>query len=112
MILTVYVPLAPAILWLLREVLSQSDAINAAQRGLEATEAVWNQSLVRPPSDPETFQQSLLIQDALFDARSRSPLIFNWVYHLLRTAKEDQMNHKAVELVQEAQLRLNSSKPA
>jgi len=107
MILTVYVPLAPAILWLLREILSQSDAIKAAQRGVEATEALWNQSLTRPPNDPETFQQSLLIQDALFDARSRSPLIFNWVYHLLRSTKEDQMNHKAVELVQEAQGRLN-----
>lgn len=111
MILTVYVPLAPAILWLLREILSQSDAIKAAQRGLEATEALWNQALLRPPSDPETLQQSLVIQDALFDARSRSPLIFNWVYHLLRTTKEDQMKHKAVELVQEAQGRLNADAP-
>lgn len=112
MILTVYVPLAPAVLWLFREILAQSDAIKSAQRGLEATEVLWNQSLLCPPGDPDTLQQSLLVQDALFDARSRSPLIFNWVYRLFRTTKEDQMNHKAAELVREAHCRLNPSRSA
>lgn len=102
MILTVYVPLAPAVIWLLREILAQSDAIKADERGLDAVEGLWNQSLLRSPDDPETLQQSMLIQDALFDARSRNPLIFDWVHQILRPKKEDQMMHKAAELVQEA----------
>lgn len=108
MILTVYVPLAPAIIWLLREILAQSDAIKTDERGLEAVETLWGQALLRSPAAPETFQQSLLIQDALFDGRSRNPLIFNWVYQILRPKKEDQMMHKAAELVQEAKTKLSS----
>ncbi len=108
MILTVYAPLAPAVIWLLREILAQSDAIKAGQRGLEAVESLWNQSLLNPHGDPEDFQQCLLIQDALFDARSRNPLIFDWVYRILRQTKEDQMMHKANELVREAKTQLSA----
>jgi hypothetical protein len=107
MILTVYVPLAPAVISLLREIFAQSDAIKADQRGLDAVEALWGQSLLRPPDDSETSQQSLLIQDALFDGRCRSPLIFDWAYSILRQKKEDQMMHRAAELVQEAKSKLN-----
>jgi hypothetical protein len=46
-------------------------------------------------------QESLLIQDALFDNRSRSPAVFNWIYKLLRKRREDEMQHKAAELVAE-----------
>jgi hypothetical protein len=42
------------------------------------------------------------VQDALFDNRSRSPLVFDWVYHLLRKRKQQQMEFKAEELVKEA----------
>lgn len=106
MILTVYVPLAPAVLWILREILAQRDAIHADERGLAAVESLWKQAMENRLNDVEAFNQSVLVQDALFDARSRSPLVFNWVYNLLRKRKQEQMEFKAVELVNEALARL------
>lgn len=102
MILTVYVPLAPAIVWILREILAQRDAIQADERGLATVEALWRQAMEQRLDDQEALNQSLLVQDALFDNRSRSPLVFDWVYHLLRKRKQQQMEFKAEELVKEA----------
>jgi hypothetical protein len=109
MILTVYVPLAPAVLWILREILAQRDAIKADERGLAAVEALWKQAMEGRLADEEALNQSLLVQDALFDNRSRSPLVFDWVYRLLRRRKEQQMKFKAEELVKEALEKLPSS---
>jgi hypothetical protein len=111
MILTVYVPLAPAVLWALREILAQRDAIHADERGLAFVETLWKQALEQKPPEAVLAQQSVLVQDALFDARSRSPLVFNWVYSLLRKQKQEQMQHKAEQLVKEALAVLESSKP-
>lgn len=102
MILTVYVPLAPAIVWILREIIAQRDAIQADERGLAAVEALWKQAMERRLDDAEALNQSQLVQDALFDNRSRSPLVFDWIYHLLRKRKQQQMEFKAEELVKEA----------
>ena len=102
MILTVYVPLAPAIVWILREIIAQRDAIQADERGLATVEALWKQAMERRIDDAEALNQSQLVQDALFDNRSRSPLVFDWIYHLLRKRKQQQMEFKAEELVKEA----------
>ena len=102
MILTVYVPLAPAVLWILREILAQRDAIQADERGLATVEALWKQALEKRLDPADALNQSLLVQDALFDNRSRSPLVFDWVYRVLRQRKEQQMKFKAEELVQAA----------
>lgn len=102
MILTVYVPLAPAIVWILREIIAQRDAIQADERGLAAVEALWKQAMERRLDDVEALNQSQIVQDALFDNRSRSPLVFDWVYHLLRKRKQQQMEFKAEEMVKEA----------
>jgi hypothetical protein len=102
MILTVYVPLAPAVLWALREIMAQRDAIQADERGLSCVEALWKKALEQKLSPAELTVESVLVQDALFDARSRSPLVFNWVYRLLRKRKQEQMEHKAQQLVKEA----------
>ena len=109
MILTVYVPLAPAVVWVIREMLAQRDAIQADERGLAHVEAVWKKALNRELGDSELLAESLLLQDALFDARSRSPMVFNWVYKLLRRRHQEQMAHKAAALVSEARARLDQS---
>jgi len=109
MILTVYVPLAPAVLWIIREVFAQRDAIQSDEQGLVFVESLWNQALAKGVSAEELLQGSILAQDALFDARSRSPMVFNWVYRLLRSRHQDQMEHKAAEMVKEALKRIGPS---
>jgi hypothetical protein len=110
MILTVYVPLAPAVLWTLREILAQRDAIQADERDLAHVESLWSQAITGKLTETELLEQSLLVQDALFDARSRSPLVFNWVYRLLQKRQQEQMEHKARELVDEALRQLSAPK--
>ena len=105
MILTVYVPLAPAVLWVIREMLAQRDAIKADERGLAHVEAIWKKAMNQEFSDSELSAESLLVQDTLFDARSRSPMVFNWVYNLLRQRHQEQMEHKADTLVNEVKSR-------
>jgi len=106
MILTVYVPLAPAVLWIIREMNAQRDAIQSDEKGLRYVESLWNQALAKKMSETELFGGSILAQDALFDARSRSPMVFSWVYRLLRGSQQEQMEHKAAEMVRHAQQQL------
>jgi hypothetical protein len=109
MILTVYVPLAPAVLWIIREILAQRESVQACEKGLTHVEGLWNQALSKKLTEEELLQESILVQDALFDARSGSPMIFNWVYRLLRSGQQEQMEHKAAEMVQDALRRLGPS---
>jgi hypothetical protein len=102
MILTVYVPLAPAVLWIIREMLAQRDAIKADECGLAHVETLWKMAMKREIGDASLSAESILVQDALYDARSRSPMVFNWVYNLLRKRHQEQMEHKAAALVSEA----------
>lgn len=106
MILTVYVPLAPAVLWILREIIAQRDAIHAVERGLAATESTWKQALEGTIGESEASRQSILFQDALFENRSRSPLVFNWIYLIIRKRKEAEMRATAADMVTEAVARL------
>lgn len=108
MILTVYVPLAPAVLWVLREIIAQRDAIHAVERGLAATESTWKQAMDGSVNESEATRQSSLVQDTLFDNRSRSPLVFNWIYVMLRKRREAQMRVTADDMVTEANARLGS----
>jgi hypothetical protein len=39
------------------------------------------------------------LQDAIFNHRASSPLIFDWVYNFLRRRMEEQMNAGADQLV-------------
>lgn len=112
MILTVYVPLAPAVLWTLREMLAQRDAIQADERGLAATESLWKQAMEKTAAEPEATRQTQFFQDALFDNRSRSPLVFDWIYRLLRKRKEAQMRFSADEMVNEAIAKLGLKQPS
>jgi hypothetical protein len=96
------VPLAPAVLWIIREMLAQRDAIQADKRGLTHVENLWKMAMQRQISDANLSAESTLVQDALYDARSRSPMVFNWVYNLLRKRHQEQMEHKAAALVEEA----------
>ena len=44
------------------------------------------------------------LQDAIFNHRSSSPLIFDWVYNFLRSRMEEQMNAGADQLVNELRM--------
>jgi hypothetical protein len=60
---------------------------------------VWNDILKGHITDPELKNESRRIQDGLYDNRTLSPLIFDFIYRKSRTGNEQTMNKAAQKLV-------------
>lgn len=99
LILTVVAPLFPAINWSLREALRQFDAA----RKLEATKLAlvdsWETAVA---TGMMTAAKMSEFQAAIYDGRSRHPLIFNWVHKRFRPEGQETMHEMARRLVREA----------
>ena len=102
MILTVYVPVAPAVLWTIREFCKQREAAGSLDKLRDHINSVWNDALEGKLGSDALVNESRQIQDMIFDGRSKNPLIFDWINNLVRPRHEISMNAKAEELVHEA----------
>ena len=102
MILSVYAPIAPAVLWTVREVLRQRDAAEALDKLRSHVERVWASALKGELIGPELDSAAREIQDSIFDGRSKNPLIFDWINNLVRPSHQISMNAKADEMIAEA----------
>lgn len=102
MILTVYAPIAPAVLWTVREVRRQHDAAGALDKLRSHVERVWVSALKSQPTSAELDVAAREIQDSIFDGRSKNPLIFDWINNLVRPSHQISMNAKADEMMDEA----------
>jgi len=102
MILNVYAPIAPAVLWSVREFFRQRDAWISLDKLKDHIERAWGDALQVRLVEGELDEGSRRIQDAIFDGRSRNPFIYNWVYLVTRRRQEAGMTIKAQELVAEA----------
>lgn len=102
-IFKIYAPVAPAVLWCIREFLRQSEALIGLEKLKSHIEAVWEKALRGKPTVAELTADAREIQDCLFDGRSRHSLIFNWFYKIARRFQEDGMKAKAAGMVKEAQ---------
>lgn len=98
-VLALLAPLFPSVLWLIKEYRSQQKAIESSERLRVRSEAVWARLMAGKIEDLALEARAL--QDGMFDRRRSSPAIFNWVYKLLRSGHEKQMNEAAAELVRE-----------
>lgn len=102
LVLLLFAPAAPVLVWSLREFFRQKDAADAQESLRTEAEALWDrarQSLCKPE---ECGIQSRAFQDAIFARRSTSPLVFPGVYGLLRPKLERQMNQGAAEMLADA----------
>ena len=102
LVLSVYAPFAPAVLWSIREARRQKEAADALEKGRSFVDKIWARAVNGELSEEELARWSRQIQDALFDGRSRNPLIFNWVHFLLRSGNEQAMRHGAAMIVEDA----------
>ena len=102
MVLSVYVPLAPAVVWAVREFIRQRDAVASLEKLKAQIERMFAEAISGKRSFAEAGEFSRDIQDMLFDGRSRNPLFFNFIYRRLRPDHELRMNEKAREMVEEA----------
>jgi hypothetical protein len=100
-VLTVLAPAAPIIIWGVREYLRQRDASEMLDRIRLESEALWDHAKAGACSDGECTTLSRQFQNAIYERRSTSPLIFDWIYKIQRPRLEDQMNRGAEDFVQE-----------
>jgi predicted pore-forming effector associated with SMODS systems len=101
-VLTVLAPLTPAFLWGVREIRKNSSAAEDMGKLQTHIDRTWQDTITGSLSDSALDAESVLIQNQIFYSRSKSPLVFNWLYFLLRGDKEKTMHEVATELVEQA----------
>lgn len=98
LILTTLVPLLPVLLWSVRESRRQFDAAKKLESIKDAITAAWAEAQQNPGA---AGPRAIEIQSAIFDHRSRHPLIFNWVHRLFRPEGQETMTQMADRLAAE-----------
>ena len=63
---------------------------------------LWTAAIEKQLSDEELSVRSRQLQNAIFSRRSTAPMIFDWIYKLLRRSEEERMNVAAAEFVRQA----------
>lgn len=102
MVLGVYVPIAPAIVWAVREYIRQNDAVSSLEKLKAKVEQLFGEGISGSRKFEELTQLSRGVQDMVFDGRSRNPLFFDFLYRRLRPEHELRMTEKAKEMADEA----------
>lgn len=98
-ILTVIAPLFPAINWSIREALRQFDAARKLDATKQALITSWDSAVKRGTIDATRIGE---FQAAIYDGRSRHPLIFDWIHRRFRPEGQLTMQEMADRLVLEA----------
>jgi hypothetical protein len=91
----------PTFLWGIREYHEQREAADRADRLKEYVVKLWGNALRGHLAPIQLEGESRDLQNAIYDHRRSSLVIFDWVYQRLRTAQEEQMNKAAESLVRE-----------
>jgi hypothetical protein len=100
-VLAILAPLTPALLWGIRECRRQKSAATLSERLKSHIDGVWEKILRTQMEDSELETEARQLQDEIYERRRTSPLIFNWIYSLLRTSYDEQATKGAEALVQE-----------
>lgn len=99
-VLSTLAPMTPVVIWALRECNRQTATCELLDRLNEEIKKLWERS--RKGATPEEISlRSRELQDAIYNHRVSSPLIFDWVYTLLRQRMEERMNAGAEYWVNE-----------
>lgn len=106
LVMTLVVPFMPALTWALKERLQQTNAAASLTNLGGEWDKIWTKALGGGDAVAITVE-SRALQDAIYQHRERSPLVFDWVYYLLRSSNEDEAHHAAEELVANAEMALS-----
>jgi hypothetical protein len=89
----------PSLILLVRLHKEHYDAAENAERLRKIAEGLWRRGISGSISAMEAGSESRLLQNEIFDHRTRSPLVFDWLYKLLRSGHETLMQSGAEALV-------------
>jgi hypothetical protein len=98
-VVTVLSPATPMLIWAIRDCLRQRDAAEALESVKGEAEAMWEKAAPGGCDEGECLARSREFQDAIYARRVANPLVFPFIYALLRPSMEKQMNAGAEELL-------------
>lgn len=111
LVMTLMVPFMPLLTWALKERLQQASTAASLTNVSSEWDKIWAKAL--SGADPEAIKtESRALQDAIYQHRERSPLVFDWVYSWFRSSNEDEAHHAAEELVAKAKMALHEGSKA
>lgn len=99
-VLSTLAPMTPVMIWALRECNRQAATIELLDRLNDEVKKLLDRAR-SGATEQEISMRARELQDAIFNHRSSSPLIFDWIYNFLRSCMEEQMNAGADQLVNE-----------
>jgi len=102
-LLVSYAMAAPAVIWCIREGRRQWDAAASLEHARAFVDSTWKKAVSGLVHGRELEFLIRQIQDSMFDNRSKNPLMFNWIYRILKQSREETMRKSAGELVSELQ---------
>ena len=102
LIMTLLVPFLPVLTWALRERMQQANATVSLTYLNGEWDKIWTKALGGADAAAVT-AESRSLQDAIYQHRERSPLVFDCVYSIFRSANEDEAHHAAEDLVRKAE---------
>lgn len=102
LIMSFGVPFLPVLTWALRERMQQANAAISLTNLNGEWDKIWTKALGGADAAAITAEARAL-QDAIYQHRERSPLVFDWVYSIFRSANEDEAHHAAEDLVRRAE---------
>ncbi|AFM26124.1 hypothetical protein Desti_3473 [Desulfomonile tiedjei DSM 6799] len=104
LVLSVFAPISPAILWAIREYRRQVDTCDTLDKLIKHADSLWTKAK-DPASSPEKITtEARFLQDEIYDHRRSCPLIFDRIHDWLKDEQEEQMRRGVQELVREAQV--------
>lgn len=103
-VVTILAPCGSLLVWALRESFKQRDAADAQKTARSEAEALWTLALTGECSDDECAARSREFQNTIFQRRISNPLIFPWLYNLLRNGMETDMNLAAEDFLEQARV--------
>ena len=100
-LMAIILPLMPAVFWGIRQYKTHNASASRQDRLKEHVNKLWDDTLGGKISDTQLDVESRNLQNEIYENRSSNPLIFDWVYKLLRNEQEEQMNKNAEMLLRE-----------
>jgi len=103
--MTFSMPFTPVLAWAVREHRKQLHTAASLTNLQYEFKTMWAEA-IRGATAEEMARRSRQLQDAIYQHRASAPLVFEWVYRLLRAKNEDEAHHAANDLVAEAKAAL------
>lgn len=102
-LMSITVPLMPVVFWGIRQYKAHNASASRQVRLKEYVNKLWNDTLEGKLSDTQLEVESRNLQNEIYENRSNNPLIFDWIYKILRNKQEGQMNKSAEMLLKEVE---------